>query len=152
MQAQKIILVVYQLYLLDTMIFYCCVKLDLILKHIINCYCYHHPQTIRILRQENVVELCSTLEKEQDEVHRLVSRALRSVQRQEVGGRETVPLARRRLSGRYARSVRSVAEGLVGACQKNRFKVSAQKTSERNDFGIIISYFCCLFFKIIFQD
>lgn len=73
------------------------------------------------------------------------------MQRQEDGGRETVLLARRRRSGRYTRSVRSTTEGLLGACQEDRFKVSCthdKRTTEISSESQIMSLGVDCFFFI----
>jgi len=58
------------------------------------CYYCCDLQSLGTLRQENVVEQCSAFENEQVEDHRRVRRALRDMQWQEDGRRETVLLAR----------------------------------------------------------
>jgi len=111
-------------------------------------YCCY-PQSLGTLCQENVVEQCSAFENEQVEDHRRMRRALRDMWWKEGGRRKTVPLACWHFSERYARSIRSAAEGLVGACQENRFKVRIWQTPDGNQFRIImfLVIVCFLFFK-----
>jgi len=123
------------------------VKLDFVLIPIV-CYCCY-PQSLGTLYKENVVEQCSAFENEQIEDQRRVRRAFRDMRWQEDGRWETVPLACWHLSERYAHAIRSATEGLMGACQKNRFKVSTRKTPDGNQIWIIMSLviICFLFFK-----